>query len=81
MPEGRDVLEQLCRELDCDYLSDLRMPQYRGLAVRRATGLEEDLTVPEWREIIYYLTGERAAVSSPEEARAFLRAWSSPKEE
>ena len=73
MSQNKILLEQLAALSGCKYLSDLH---YRlderdlNYALRRCPA--EDYPLSQWLEAVSYLTGEKAAFATGEQARAFL---------
>lgn len=65
-----DLLEEIAAGMGCQYLSDLRDTEHRKLCYGVVLQISFlDYTVAAWNDAYCYITGEKAAFESVEEAK------------
>ena len=75
MRKDRNLLEDLMKQLNCVYLSDLRTADFQNQAVCAALKfLPEDYPAAQWRDAANYLLDRAECLNTTEEARQLLPA-------
>ncbi len=76
MRKDRNLLEDLMKQLNCVYLSDLRTADFQNQAVCAALKfLPEDYPAAQWRDAANYLLDRAECLDTTEEARQLLLKW------
>lgn len=71
------LLDRLAAKSGCMYLSDLKMRKNDMLIKHEIRKTDaSDYSAAEWNDAINYLTGKKAAFSSPGEAKTYLLKYS-----
>lgn len=73
MSKEEGLLEVLTHQVGANYISDLRKQSFHESLISAIENLESSLySIEEWRDVLDYLSGNRAEIGSTQEGKEAL---------
>ena len=77
MHDKKGLLDCLIQLVGCNYLSDMHSDEYIPFVCKAVSQLnEDDYSVREWNDAVYYITKVKREFKDPTDAKAFIEEWS-----